>query len=61
MYVAGELGWELYLKRDQMLDLYNHIHDAGQEFGIVKFGKFALDSMRQEKGMRGWGREVRLT
>ena len=57
--VTGELGWELFVKRDGMLPLYEAITEAGKDFGMVKFGKFALDTLRQEKGMRGWGREVR--
>lgn len=42
-----------------MAKLYDAILDAGKEFNVVKFGKYALDSLRQEKGMRGWGGEVR--
>lgn len=42
-----------------MLALYKAVLDAGKEFNITKFGKYALDSLRQEKGLRGWGNEVR--
>lgn len=55
---SGELGWELFVKRDEMAKLYDAILEAGKEHKMVKFGKFALDIMRQEKGMRGWGGEV---
>ena len=42
-----------------MAELYNALIEAGEEFGIAKVGKYAVDSLRQEKGMRAWGREVR--
>ena len=55
----GELGWELYVAKENMASLYDSICEAGREFGMEPFGKYALDSLRQEKGLRGWGNEVR--
>lgn len=58
--LSGELGWELFVRKDKMLPLYQAVLEAGNEFNITKFGKFALDSLRQEKGLRGWANEVSL-
>ncbi|XP_064618508.1 dimethylglycine dehydrogenase, mitochondrial-like [Lineus longissimus] len=55
---TGELGWELYHKPSDTLKLYEALENAGQEFGIGDFGTYALNSMRIEKGFRGWGAEM---
>ena len=31
---------------------------AGEEFGVVNAGYYAIDSLRIEKGYRAWGREL---
>ncbi|XP_043562825.1 dimethylglycine dehydrogenase, mitochondrial isoform X1 [Chiloscyllium plagiosum] len=55
---TGELGWELYHKRQDTAALYAAIMEAGQEFGIDNFGAYAMNSLRLEKAFRGWGAEM---
>ena len=55
---VGELGWELYMEQKHMAALYQAIMAAGQEEGIDNFGTYAMNSLRLEKGFRGWGAEV---
>ncbi|SVD99065.1 uncharacterized protein METZ01_LOCUS451919, partial [marine metagenome] len=38
--------------------LYDALMAAGEEFGIANFGVYALNSLRMEKGYRGWGSEL---
>lgn len=59
--VSGELGWEMYHKRQHTASLYQAIMEAGQEEGIDSFGAYAMNSLRMEKGFRAWGAEVRNT
>ncbi|XP_069794365.1 dimethylglycine dehydrogenase, mitochondrial isoform X3 [Narcine bancroftii] len=54
---TGELGWELYHKREDTAALYHCIMEAGQEFGIDNFGAYAMNSLRLEKAFRSWGAE----
>lgn len=55
---AGELGWELFHRREESSALYHAIMDAGQEEAIDNFGTFALNALRLEKAFRAWGSEV---
>ena len=37
------------------------LKEAGEEFGGVRdFGAYAMNSMRLEKGFRGWGAEMNV-
>ena len=56
--IAGELGWEFYVKNDEATQLYAAIMDAGQKYGIGHIGSYAVNTMRLEKGFRLWGAEV---
>jgi dimethylglycine dehydrogenase len=47
---AGELGWEIHAKTEDIPALYDAVCDAG----AVPFGMYALNSMRIEKGYRTW-------
>ena len=55
---VGELGWELYVPVEQAISVYETLHGAGAEFGLVDAGYYAIDSLRIEKGYRAWGREL---
>ena len=55
---VGELGWELHHPIAEMAKLYDALWDAGEEFGISNFGTYAMNSLRMEKGYRGWGSEL---
>ena len=54
---TGDLGWELYIKQDQQIELYNILLQEGQKFGLRPVGSRALMSLRLEKGYGSWGRE----
>ena len=54
----GELGWELHMPMDKMNDVYDLIIKEGSSENIIDFGTRAMNSMRMEKGYRGWGSEL---
>jgi len=54
----GELGWELHCEMSQLDALYKLIWNAGLDEKIIDFGSHAMNSMRIEKGYRGWGTEL---
>ncbi len=51
---TGELGWELHLPMEASVPVYEAIHAAGADLGIVDFGLLATESMRIEKNYRAW-------
>ena len=52
---VGELGWELHLNSTKLPLLYDEICRVGEQFGLINFGSYALNSMRVEKAYHGWG------
>jgi dimethylglycine dehydrogenase len=55
---VGELGWELHVPIDQLVNVYDAAWAAGEEFGIVDFGMYALSSLGKEKAYYAWGLEL---
>ncbi len=55
---AGELGWELHVPMDGALQVFEALWEAGREFEMIGAGMGAFDSLRLEKGYRGWGSDV---
>jgi glycine cleavage system aminomethyltransferase T/glycine/D-amino acid oxidase-like deaminating enzyme len=55
---AGELGWELHIPVDQAAAVWEALWEAGREHGMIGAGMGAFDSLRLEKGYRGWGTDV---
>jgi heterotetrameric sarcosine oxidase gamma subunit len=55
---AGELGWELHFPPEFALGVWDLIWEAGRPRGLVAAGFGAFDSLRLEKGYRGWGTDV---
>ena len=47
---AGELGWEIHAKIEDISLIYDKVLKAG----ATPFGMYALDSLRVEKGYRAW-------
>ena len=47
---AGELGWEIHVRRKDLPKVYELVILQG----ATPFGMFALDSLRVEKGYRAW-------
>jgi len=54
----GELGWELHLPEDQACEVFVMLEQAGRSDGIGYYGAYAANSMRLEKGYRGWGADL---
>ena len=52
---AGELGWELHIPRDGMVDVYQDLSAAGEAHNIADYGSFAMNAMRMEKAFKGAG------
>lgn len=55
MSYAGELGWEFHMPKEACLDVYQALWAAGEPYGIVDYGSFAMNVMRMEKGFKGAG------
>ena len=55
---VGELGWELHVPLAALPQTYDAIWKAGEAHGIRDFGVYAMDSMRIEKGYRGWKGDI---
>jgi 4-methylaminobutanoate oxidase (formaldehyde-forming) len=55
---VGELGWELYVPTEFMLDVYDTLVSAGVNYGLVHAGYHALNSLRIEKAYRHWGHDI---
>ncbi|MGI9433778.1 MAG: aminomethyltransferase family protein, partial [Geminicoccaceae bacterium] len=55
MSYAGELGWEFHGPRENLLQVYDALCAAGEPYGIVDYGSFAMNVMRLEKGFKGAG------
>jgi dimethylglycine dehydrogenase len=55
---VGELGWEIHAPMADLARLYAVIWAAGQQHGIADFGVQAVNSLRMEKGYRGYGSEL---
>ncbi|RED45785.1 GcvT family protein [Aestuariispira insulae] len=54
---TGDLGYEIYMKEEDQVAVYQAILEAGQDLGIRPVGGRALLSLRVEKGYGSWGRE----
>ncbi len=55
---VGEKGYELHVDRAHAARLFHALEDAGRPFGIGHYGAYAANSMRLEKGYRGWGMDL---
>ena len=55
---VGELGWELYTTADHGARLWEELHTAGNQYGIVIGGRLAFNALRLEKGFRSYGADM---
>ena len=55
---VGELGWEIHAPMAQLVRLHDAIWAEGGAHGIADFGAHAVNSLRMEKGYRGFGAEL---
>lgn len=56
---VGELGWELHVPSEHMLDLYERLVVAGAGYGIRNVGYEAVQSLRLEKQYLAWATDIR--
>jgi dimethylglycine dehydrogenase len=51
---SGELAYELHIPNERLYLVWTLITEAGSAFNLSKFGLYATESMRLEKGYRHW-------
>ena len=56
---TGDLGFEMWVKPEHQVALFEALWAAGEEFGIRPFGSRALLSLAREKNFGTWAREFR--
>ena len=47
---TGDLGYELWIKGDLALDMWDALYSAGEDYGIQPFGETATNMARMEAG-----------
>ncbi len=57
---VGELGWELYVRPEWAVQVWDRLMSAGGDSGITAGGYRVLDSLRMEKGYRYYGTDMGL-
>lgn len=57
---VGELGWEFHHPIEQQVALFDHLMEAGKEFGIRPYGIKAMSSLSIEKSYRLVPRELSI-
>jgi len=55
---VGELGFELYVNKDDALELYKILTSEGKNFDLSNCGMHAMDIMRMESGFLHWGHDI---
>ncbi len=55
---VGELGWELYIKNGNAVDVFNLLVSSGAEYQLGCVGHFCVDACRLEKGYLHWGHDI---
>ena len=56
---TGDLGYEIWVRPEYQITLFNMLLDAGAAHEIGLFGGRALNALRLEKNYGSWGREFR--
>ncbi len=55
---VGELGFELYVPTECLVNVYDSLVGAGAAFGLAHAGLQCMDCCRLEKGFRHWGHDL---
>lgn len=55
---TGAGGFELYIKNENALEIWEALFNAGEEFGIKPIGLGARDTLRLEKGFCLYGNDI---
>lgn len=56
---TGDLGYEIWVRPEYQVRLFDDLLEAGQAHGMGLFGARALDSLRLEKSYGSWATEYR--
>jgi dimethylglycine dehydrogenase len=56
---TGDLGYEIWVKPEHQVSLFEALWSAGRDFGMKPFGTRALMSLAREKNFGSWSREFR--
>jgi 4-methylaminobutanoate oxidase (formaldehyde-forming) len=57
---VGEAGWEMYVRPEWAVQVWDRLMGAGQALGIKPCGYKALDSLRLEKGYKYYSADVTM-
>jgi glycine cleavage system aminomethyltransferase T/glycine/D-amino acid oxidase-like deaminating enzyme len=55
---VGELGYELYIQKENAKEIYDLIVKTGKDFGLTHCGAHTMDTMRMESGFLHWGHDI---
>jgi 4-methylaminobutanoate oxidase (formaldehyde-forming) len=55
---VGELGWELHVPMEQLIQVYQTLLAAGKHLDVINAGHYAINSLRLEKAYRAWGSDL---
>ena len=55
---VGELGYELYIQKENAKKIYDLIVDTGKDFKLIHCGAHTMDTMRMESGFLHWGHDI---
>ncbi|MDC0179320.1 FAD-dependent oxidoreductase [Candidatus Pelagibacter sp.] len=55
---VGELGYELYIQKENAREIYDLIVNNGKDFGLAHCGAHTMDTMRMESGFLHWGHDI---
>ena len=55
---VGELGYELYVQKQNSKEIYDLIVNTGKDFGLTHCGAHTMDTMRMESGFLHWGHDI---
>jgi glycine cleavage system aminomethyltransferase T/glycine/D-amino acid oxidase-like deaminating enzyme len=55
---VGELGFELYIKKNETKKIYELLIKKGVNYNISNCGMHAMDTMRMESGFLHWGHDI---
>jgi glycine cleavage system aminomethyltransferase T/glycine/D-amino acid oxidase-like deaminating enzyme len=55
---VGELGYEVYMNKENAKEIYNLIVNTGKDFQLSHCGAHTMDIMRMEGGFLHWGHDI---
>ncbi len=55
---VGELGWELHVPTEYLVNVYDALFETGADLGIRPAGYRAIETLRLEKGYRARGSDI---